>query len=150
MKGSWTVLKSNLKARWMESASHVKKLVLSIVIVSFKSWFWKGHLYSSKAKTSKRELKLPKKMLSHVISGSAVPGSTNNYFVVFIDVSTWAKRGRAGREKLHCSAAPSSLMPSMLPAYLLWQNSTKAGKTCRLIRKRHSWRFGLVHLITIQ
>lgn len=152
MKGGCTVLKSNLRALWMKSASHMKKLVLSIVIISLKSWIWKGHLYSSKANTqqhAKRELKQPKKMLSHVISGSAIPGSINNYFVVFTDLSTWAERERIGRQKLHCWAAPSGSMPSTLAAYLLQGDSTRAGTTCRRMRQRHRWRFGLVHLIMI-
>lgn len=152
MKGGCTVLKSNLRALWMKSASHMKKLVLSIVIISLKSWIWKGHLYSSKANTqqhAKRELKQPKKMLPHVISGSAIPGSINNYFVVFTDLSTWAERERIGRQKLHCWAAPSGLTPSTLAAYLLQGDSTRAGTTCRWMRQRHRWRFGLVHLIMI-
>lgn len=152
MKGSCMALKSNLRALWKKSASHMKKLVLSIVIASLKSRIWKGHLYSSKANTQqhgKRELKQLKKMLSHVVSGSAIPGSINNYFVVFTDLSTRAKRERVGREKLHCWAAPNDPMSSTLAAYLLRGDSTKAGTTCRWMRKRHRWRFGVVHLIMI-
>lgn len=153
MKGSCRVLKSNLRALWMKSASHMKKLALSVVIVSLKSWIWKGHLYFSKANTqqrAKRELKQPKKMLSHVILGSAIPGSINNYFIVFTDLSTRAERERVGREKLHCSAAPSSPMASALAPYLLRGDSTRAETTSRWMRKRHRWRFGLAHLIMIQ
>lgn len=50
LKGSYAVLKSNLRALWMESASHVKKLVLSVVTIRLKSWNVKGSFILVKCK----------------------------------------------------------------------------------------------------
>lgn len=76
---------------------------------------WKGHLYSSNAnmECAKRELKQPKKMLSHVISGLQSKGALITILLPSL-ISLYGRRWRE-LEVRGCTAEPLQVVPP-LPA----------------------------------